>query len=126
MLRCRRPACHAVAQERGYGNLTHRAQFQHPMMDGEAPWISIALRHKTELNLSTDQVANLEKIRTAFQNQVTPIAQQLKAIEGDLRATCKSRRLIWFWPAPRSIRRRNCAPTCAICESKRWRTARRF
>jgi Spy/CpxP family protein refolding chaperone len=78
---------HAVAQERGHGNLAHRVQFQHPMMNGEAPWISIALSHKTELNLSTDQVANLEKIRTAFQNQVTPIAQQLKAIEGELRAT---------------------------------------
>ena len=78
---------HAIAQERGHGRLAHRVQFQHPVMGGEAPWISIALRHKAELNLSADQVANLEKIRSAFQNQVTPVAQQLKAVEGELRTT---------------------------------------
>lgn len=80
---------HAVAQERGPGRMAHRAQFEpgnHPMMGGDAPWISIALRHKSELNLTNDQVANLEKIKTNFQNQVTPIAQQLKAVESELRS----------------------------------------
>ena len=77
---------HAFAQDNAHEKLDHRVQFPHPMMDSDAPWISIALRHKTELNLSSDQVANLEKIRTAFQNQITPIAQQLKAVEGELRA----------------------------------------
>lgn len=79
---------HAVAQERGPGRMAHRAGLQHPggPMGGGAPWISIALSHKSELNLSNDQVANLEKIRTNFQNQVTPLAQQLKAIEDEIRA----------------------------------------
>ena len=76
---------HAVAQERGPGRFAHRAQFQHSMMGGEAPLISIALRHKSELNLTPDQVANLERIRTTFQNQVTPLAEQAKAVEGELR-----------------------------------------
>jgi len=56
----------------------------HAPFGGEAPWISIALRHKTELNLSGDQVNNLEKIRTNFQNQVTPIGQQLRTVEEEL------------------------------------------
>lgn len=77
---------HAVAQERGHRGMIQHAQFQHPgSMGGEAPWIAIALRHKSELNLTADQVANLEKIRTNFQTQVTPIAQQLKAVEGEIR-----------------------------------------
>lgn len=67
--------------------MAHRAEFQHPggHMGGGAPWISIALKHKSQLNLSNDQVANLEKISTNFQNQVTPLAQQLKAIEDEIR-----------------------------------------
>jgi Spy/CpxP family protein refolding chaperone len=76
---------HAVAQERGPGRFAHQAQFQHPMMGDEAPWISISLRHKSELNLTADQVANLEKIRTNFQSQVAPVAQQLSAVEKELR-----------------------------------------
>ncbi|MBM4261634.1 MAG: hypothetical protein FJ143_07160 [Deltaproteobacteria bacterium] len=78
---------HAVADDRGPGRMAHRAQFQPGNhVGGDAPWISIALRHKSELNLTNDQVANLEKIKTNFQNQVGPIAQQLKAVEGELRA----------------------------------------
>jgi len=46
-----------------------------------APLISIALRHQAELNLSSDQVANLEKIRSNYQAQVTPVVQQLRGIE---------------------------------------------
>jgi Spy/CpxP family protein refolding chaperone len=76
----------AVAQERSHGRFAQHAQLQHHMIGGEAPWISIALRHKTELNLSADQIGNLEKIRAAFQNQVAPVAQQLKALEGELSA----------------------------------------
>lgn len=53
-------------------------------MAGGAPLISIALQHKTELNLSNDQVANLEKIRTHYQSQVTPIQQQLVAGEKEI------------------------------------------
>ena len=46
-----------------------------------APLISIALKHKAELNLSNDQVANLEKVRNHYQTQVTPIQQQLATQE---------------------------------------------
>ncbi|HUK40086.1 MAG TPA: hypothetical protein VLX11_03555 [Candidatus Acidoferrales bacterium] len=46
--------------------------------------ISIALRHKTELNLSADQVANLEKIRSNYQAQVMPLVQQVRAIDKEI------------------------------------------
>jgi len=49
-----------------------------------APLISIALRHKTELNLSADQVANLEKIRSNYQAQVMPLVQQVRAIDKEI------------------------------------------
>src|SRR5437870_339720 len=50
-----------------------------------APLISLALRYKTELNLSADQVANLEKIRSNYQAQITPVVQQLQANEKQIR-----------------------------------------
>ena len=56
----------------------------HRMLGIEAPWISIALRHQSELNLTPDQVATLEKIRTLYRDQTTPIQEQLRAIEGEL------------------------------------------
>jgi Spy/CpxP family protein refolding chaperone len=56
----------------------------HRMFGVEAPWISIALRHQSELNLTPDQVANLEKIRSLYRDQSTPIQEQLRAIEGEL------------------------------------------
>jgi Spy/CpxP family protein refolding chaperone len=59
----------------------HRMQ---RMQGGEAPWISIALRHQSELNLTADQVANLEKIRTLYRDQSNPIQEQLRAVEGEL------------------------------------------
>jgi Spy/CpxP family protein refolding chaperone len=49
-----------------------------------APLISIALKHKSELNLTSEQVANLEKIRNHYQTQVTPVQQQVTAIEKDI------------------------------------------
>jgi Spy/CpxP family protein refolding chaperone len=56
----------------------------HRMMGAEAPWISIALKHQSELGLSPDQVANLEKIRTNFQDQGKPIQEQLRATESEI------------------------------------------
>jgi Spy/CpxP family protein refolding chaperone len=50
----------------------------------EAPLITIALKHKSELNLSTEQTANLEKIKTHYQTQVAPLQQQLAAIEKEV------------------------------------------
>ena len=49
-----------------------------------APLISIALKHKSELNLSADQVANLEKIKSHYESQVTPLQQQLTAAEKEI------------------------------------------
>ena len=48
------------------------------------PWISIALRHQKDLSLSPDQVATLEKIRTQYRDQSTPIQEQLRATESEL------------------------------------------
>jgi len=53
-------------------------------MAGGAPLISIALKHKSELNLSEEQVANLEKIRSHYQSQATPLLQQLAAGEKEI------------------------------------------
>jgi Spy/CpxP family protein refolding chaperone len=54
------------------------------MLGVEAPWISIALRHQSELNLTSDQVATLEKIRTLYRDQTAPIQEQLRAVEREL------------------------------------------
>jgi Spy/CpxP family protein refolding chaperone len=51
---------------------------------GGAPIITMALNNKTELNLTNDQVSNLEKIRTNFQSQVTPLQQQVRSIEKEI------------------------------------------
>jgi len=56
------------------------------MFGAEAPLISIALKHQTELNLTGDQVATLEKIRTQYQSQTTPIVEQLRSVEGEIRS----------------------------------------
>src|SRR5678815_824061 len=49
-----------------------------------APLITIALNHKSELNLTTEQVTNLEDIRSHYQSQVTPVQQQLSSIEKEI------------------------------------------
>jgi Spy/CpxP family protein refolding chaperone len=56
----------------------------HRMLGVEAAWISIALRHQSELNLTADQVATLEKIRTHHRDQTTPLQEQLRATEGEI------------------------------------------
>ncbi len=76
-------ATNANAQATGQGTFTRRPGMYHRFGEG-APLISIALRHKTELNLSNDQVANLEKIRTNYQGQTAPVMQQLQAIEKEI------------------------------------------
>jgi Spy/CpxP family protein refolding chaperone len=49
-----------------------------------APLITIALNHKSELNLTSDQVTHLETIRSHYQSQVTPVQQNLTSIEKDI------------------------------------------
>jgi Spy/CpxP family protein refolding chaperone len=56
----------------------------HRMLGVEAPWISIALRHQKDLSLSPDQIATLEKIRTQYRDQSSPIQEHLRATESDL------------------------------------------
>lgn len=60
-----------------------RGDRMHGPMTG-APLISIALQHKSELNLSEEQVANLEKIRSHYQSQVTPLREQLATGEKEI------------------------------------------
>lgn len=49
-----------------------------------APLIAIALNHKSELNLTTDQITSLENIRSNYQSQATPAQQQLSGIEKEI------------------------------------------
>ena len=51
---------------------------------GGAPLVNFALQHKSDLNLATDQVANLEKIKSHYQSQVTPLQQQIQAAEKEI------------------------------------------
>jgi Spy/CpxP family protein refolding chaperone len=54
------------------------------MFAGSAPVISLALKHQNELKLTSDQVANLEKTRTHYQNQIAPLHERLKTLEGEI------------------------------------------
>lgn len=56
----------------------------HQMFGGGAPIISIALKHQSELKLTADQVANLEKARTHYQSQIEPLHQQLRTGDGEI------------------------------------------
>ncbi len=56
----------------------------HHMFGGGAPIISLALKHQSELKLTPDQVANLEKTRAHYQNQIAPVQQQLKTLETEI------------------------------------------
>ena len=58
----------------------------HFMFGGGAPLIGAALRHKTELALTQDQIATLEKVRADHRDQTTPIREQLRAVEGEIRS----------------------------------------
>ena len=73
----------AQNETRGKGGFAHR-QGMHRMFGAQAPLISIALKHRSELNLSNDQVAHLEKIRTHHQDQTAPVRQQLRTVEGEI------------------------------------------
>ena len=67
----------------GGGPFAHRARMGGGF-GGGAPLINIALQHKSELNLATDQVANLEKIKSHYQSQVTPLHQQIQTAEKEI------------------------------------------
>lgn len=79
------PVAMVTAQD---GTTAPKRPFARGMHRGfaSAPLITIALRHKTDLNLSADQVANLEKIKEHYQSQVEPLQQQLMANEKEIAA----------------------------------------
>ena len=76
------PATFAQNETKNKGSFARRPATDR--MFGGAPLISIALKHRTELNLSNEQVANLEKVRTHYQNQTAPVQQQLRAMESEI------------------------------------------
>src|SRR5581483_5051679 len=52
---------------------------------GSAPLITIALNHKSDLALSDEQVANLEKIKSHYQSQVKAKIQEGEKYRSELR-----------------------------------------
>lgn len=67
------------------GKRGHAAMRMHGGIAG-SPLITIALKHKDELALSTEQTASLEKIREHYQTQVRPLHEQLQAVEKEILA----------------------------------------
>src|SRR5687768_14893279 len=51
-----------------------------------APLISMALRHRAELNLAGDQIASLDKIKSHYDSQVAPLHAEWSAIEEEIAA----------------------------------------
>ena len=91
-----------------------------------APLITIALNHKSELNLTTDQVTNLENIRSHYQSQVTPVQQQLSSVEKEIASLMQQTPANWCrsrasFRTPKSIE-----PTSAISASKHLKMAAQF
>ena len=78
------PASFAQNETKSKGSFAHKAHKPGTHRMFGAPLIGIALKHRTELNLSNEQVANLEKVRTHYQNQTAPVQQQLRAIESEI------------------------------------------
>ena len=77
----------ALAEEKAQGaagRSFEQARHRHGGMGSEAPWISIMLRHRDQLNLTGEQVATLEKLRSDFQQQVAPAQEDLRNIEGEI------------------------------------------
>lgn len=58
----------------------------HRMSGSEAPLISIALRHRTDLDLTADQIATLEQIRAQYKDQTRPIRENLRSVEDEIRS----------------------------------------
>jgi Spy/CpxP family protein refolding chaperone len=53
-------------------------------MGSEAPWISIMLKHRTELNLTAGQVSALEKLRSDFERQAGPTRVDLENADAEI------------------------------------------
>jgi Spy/CpxP family protein refolding chaperone len=55
------------------------------MAGPEAPWISLTLKHRADLNLTSDQVSTLEQMRSEFEQQAAPIQSELRNAEREIR-----------------------------------------
>jgi Spy/CpxP family protein refolding chaperone len=60
---------------------THRMRW---MAGPEAPWISLTLKHRADLNLTSDQVSTLEQMRSEFEQQAAPIQSELRNVEREI------------------------------------------
>lgn len=54
-------------------------------LDYEAPWISFALGHARELELTADQVKDLTALRDEFQKEAMRLTGETRDAEGELR-----------------------------------------
>ncbi|HXG51666.1 MAG TPA: Spy/CpxP family protein refolding chaperone [candidate division Zixibacteria bacterium] len=63
---------------KGWGEAGRRKQ---ALLAARAPWVTIALEHRNELDLTGDQVAELEKIRSQHRAQTAPLVRQLREVE---------------------------------------------
>lgn len=61
-----------------------RAHRMRWMAGPEAPWISLTLKHRADLNLTPDQVSALEGLRSQFEQQAAPIQTNLRATEREI------------------------------------------
>jgi Spy/CpxP family protein refolding chaperone len=75
-----------VATGQDSGETSNKMHGRRMHRGGGAPLISIALKHQSELNLTREQVANLEKIKSHYESQVTPLLQQLATSEKEIAA----------------------------------------
>lgn len=57
---------------------------EHFQRDGERPLITLMLRHRAELGLSSEQVQGLEQLRADFQREAVGRAAELRAAETNL------------------------------------------
>lgn len=76
------------ADDRGYGvgrASFERARHRHWGVGPEAPWISIILRHRSQLGLTPEQVATLERLRSDFGQQAAPQREKLRNAEREIR-----------------------------------------
>jgi Spy/CpxP family protein refolding chaperone len=74
----------ADAEGSGKRPFAQRQRMQKMMLGGHAPLISLALKHKSELNLDSNQVTTLEQIRANYEKQAKPVAQELRGIETEI------------------------------------------
>lgn len=70
--------------ERAGKRLFAQAQQRHWGMGPEAPWIGIMLRHRSQLDLTAEQAATLEQLRSDFQQQVAPTQEDLRNAESEI------------------------------------------